>query len=480
MKLTAIIFNRDALASRITRELVGERVINLAEDIGTSGGEGGILTAIFGLGKKIIGFVVSAVVGLVVWSLADLWDIAVEAYFELKYFDWNQTDEELKTSLAANDAVLSGALGRLGGTGLVWLTGIGVSSVLSFKFPVLAGRVALELAQEGGTEIRSALINLITISRQNAVKNMLLGGLLTARRLEQFGLKPVTEQLKPWSIAEGIDNLVSSLPSASMRSFADNFIDAVEDSIIEMGYVIAYTLDDFYLSQKLANQSTFGQQRTIELTPDIRVEEERIIIESPQELAIDTIQTVMAEHQLIHNRDVGQIAGMPERDYVSPMPQRRKLKIIFRSKKTPPWINADGEIVKTVEVNIPDVKQGLSWDKLKSTVKPYTWGKYQVTAHLSNGRQMRVYAVSFNEGERQLNEYIKLSTASINRFHHGVAATDSPNLNQRKLPTLVYPAYARLFIGDVKADGSLRSKKKSTVRVDLWVAEEPENSDQLR
>ncbi len=480
MKLTSVVLQENSLASRAVRNLVGERVINLAEDIGSAGEEGGILTSIFGLGKKIIGFIVSTVVGLVVWSLSDLWDIAVEAYFELKYFDWNQTDAELKSSLAANDALLAGAFGRLAGTGLVWLTGIGVSSVLSFKYPVLAGRVALELAEEGGTEIRSALINLITVARQNAVKNALLGGLLTARRLEQFGLKPVTEELKPWSIAEGIDNLVSSLPSAAMRSFADNFIDSVEDSIIEMGYVISYTLDDFYLSQKLANQSTLGQERTIELTPDIRVEEERIIIESPQELAINSIQTVMAEHQLIHNRDVGQIAGMPERDYVSPLPQRRKLKIIFRGKKTPPWTTPDGETAKTVEVNIPDVRKGLSWEKLKSTVKPYTWGKYQVTAHLSNGRQMRAYAVSYNEGEKQLNEYIKLSTATITRFHHGVAATDNPDLNQRKLPTLVYPAYAKLTEGDVRANGSLRSKKKTTVRVDLWVNDEPDNSDQLK
>ena len=480
MKLNSVILQENSLASRTVRKLVGERVINLAEDIGAAGEEGGILTSIFGLGKKIIGFIVSTVVGLVVWSLSDLWDIAVEAYFELKYFDWNQTDAELKSSLAANDALLAGAFGRLAGTGLVWLAGIGVSSVLSFKYPVLAGRVALELAEEGGTEIRSAIINLITVARQNAVKNALLGGLLTARRLEQFGLKPVTEELKPWSIAEGIDNLVSSLPSAAMRSFADNFIDSVEDSIIEMGYVISYTLDDFYLSQKLANQSTLGQERTIELTPDIRVEEERIIIESPQELAINTVQTVMAEHQLIHNRDVGQIAGMPEQDAVRATPQRRKLKIIFRGKKTPPWKKENGETAMTAEASIPDAKRGLTWQQIKSTVKPYTWGKYYVTALLDNGRQMRVYAVSWNEGEQQIRAYIKLSTANIVKFFHGVVATDDPDPSRRKVPTLVYPAYAKLTVGDVKADGSLRSKKKSTVRVDLWVNEEPDNSDQLR
>ena len=101
-----------------------------------------------------------------------------------------------------------------------------------------------------------------------AVKSALIGGLLTARRLELFGLKPVTNARKPWTFADAIDNFVEKLPSASMRAFANQFIDAVEDSVIEMGYVIAYTIDDFYLAQRTATESDQQPDRTVEILPN--------------------------------------------------------------------------------------------------------------------------------------------------------------------------------------------------------------------
>lgn len=480
MILSRVIIERSSLQSNIIRQVIGERIVNLSEDYAAiRRSEGSFLSQAFNLTKKFVGFIVSTVLTGIYWSFSDLWDVVVEAYFELKYFDWNQTDAELKQQLKNNDDVMAGALGRLAGTGLVWLTGIAVSTGLSFKYPVLSGKIALALAEEGGQEIRSAVTNLIITSRTIAIQNVLLGGLLNARKLEIFGFKPVTEAKKPWTINDGIERSIQSLSSSRLRAFATQFIDAAEDAVIEMGYVISYTLDDFYLAHRQAQQSVLGQNRTIELTPDIRVEEERIIIESPQELAVSTIQTTIASHQLIHNRDVGQIAGVPEADVVRPVPQRRKMKIIFRSKQAPPWKLENGETSATVEMSIPDVKKGTTWQDIKSTVKKYTWGKYYVTALLDNGRQMRCYCVSYSEGEKQINEALKLSTATLVKFFHGVVATDDPNPAKRKVPTLVYPAFAKLIEGDINRNGTLRSKKKNTIRVALWTDEPPENADQL-
>ncbi len=478
MNFNTIILARDSLQSNVVRNLIGDRVIDLAGDLVTGGGDndGGLLGKVFSFGKKLTGFLVQSVLGVISWALSDLWDIAVEAYFELKYFDWHQTDEELRQSLKDNDAAVAGALGRLTGTGLVWLTGIAVSTSLSFKFPVLAGRVALELAQEGGQEIRSAITNLILVSRRNAIRSVLVGGLLNARKLELFGLKSVTSDRKPWSFADGIENFIERLPGTSLKSFANQFIDSVEDSIIEMGYVIAYTIDDFYASQTLANQSILGQDRTIIITPDVEAEDEQIIIEAPQELTISEAQNVIANHQLVYNRDLGQIVGTPEEDYVRPRPQRRKLQVIFKSKPKPPWRLPNGDNAKTVECNIPDLKPGVSWSTLKSTIKHFTWGKFQVTAHLDNERQMRVHAVSYSEGEKYLTELIKLSTANIRKFTHSVIATDDPDPKKRIIPTVVYPAYCKLIVGDLKPDGSLRSKSKTTTRVNLWTDTEPEET----
>ena len=201
MKLTTVIFARDSLASNVARQLAGDRILDLADSFSEEN-QGGIIKKVFSFGKKLVGFVFGALTNFISWSFSEIWDLVVEAYFEIKYFDWNQTDAEIKTQLEQNDSIITSALGRLAGTGLVWLTGIAVSTGLSFKFPVLAGRVALELAEEGGQEIRSALSNLIIASRNVAIQNALLGGLLTARRYRLFNQQPVNKEKKPWTFAE--------------------------------------------------------------------------------------------------------------------------------------------------------------------------------------------------------------------------------------------------------------------------------------
>ena len=475
MRLTTVIFTRDSLASNIAREIVGERLLDLTESI--DGQEGNFLTRIFNFGKKLIGFSIGALTNFIEWSFGELWDLAIEAFYEIKYFDWNQTDVALKDALRSNDAIITGALGRLTGTGLVWLTGVAVSAGLSFKFPVLAGRVALELAQEGGQEIRSALTNLILTARNAVIQNVLIGSLLTARRLELFGTQPIKRERKPWTFADAIEEKVNRISSNTLRSFVNGFLDGLEDSIIEMGYVVAFTLDDFYSASRQATGSVLGQERTTIITPDIRIEDEQIIIEAPQDLAITHTQSVLANHQLIYNRDVGQIVGTPEEDYFSPTPQRRKLKVIFYSADKPPWRNADGSRVKVVECSIPDIRTGLSWQRLKNGIPRFTWGKYRVTAYLDNGRQMTVYGVSYREAEQQITRLMELSTATIMNMTKGEPVTEVPN--RRKLPTLVYPVYAKLIEGDVTASGQFRSNRRRTQRIDLWVDSEPENNPSI-
>ena len=170
---------------------------------------------------------------------------------------------------------------------------------------------------------------------------------------------------------------------------------------------------------------------------------------------------------------------MPERDYVRAVPQRRKLKIVFRSKPTPPWTTIEEGVAKTVECSIPDVKPGTTWAEIKTYCKKFTWGQYYVTAELTNRRQMRCYGVSHAEAKAQILSWINLSSADIVRFYFGQTETEHPDPTRRKYPTLVYPAYAKLTKGDVREDGTLRSNSKETTRVDLWVDSEPLNASQL-
>lgn len=471
MKLTTVIFKRDSLASNVTRNLLGERVINLAEDLSKKEGDSNIFSQVFNFGKKLLGFAVNSLLTFGGWSLTAIWDFAIEAYYEIVYFDWNQTDAEIKNQLKNNDALISGALGRLTGTGLVWLSGIAISTGLSFKFPVVAGRVALELAEEGGYELRGALTNLILVARNVAVQNFLLGGLLNIRRLKQFKQQPVTTERKPWTIANAVEERVNKISNANLKAFVNGLLDSVEDSIIEMGYVIAYTLDDYYESQRIAQQELLGQERSIVITPDTRVEGEQFVLESPQELVIADTQQLINQHQLIYNRDIGQITGSYEQESIRPVPQRRQLRVVFKSSNKPPWKNPDGSRAKEIKLVIPDVKYSLTWEKLKGGIPRFTWGKYRVTAYLNNMRQMVVYGASYAEAKQQLITMALLSTASITHYTQG---EEIPNVQwRRKEPTLVYPAYAKLIEGDVKPNGELRSLKREHQRIVLWTDREP-------
>lgn len=473
MRLTSIIFERNSLASNVTRNLIGDRVINLAEDLASSEGEGGIVSRIFNFGKKLVGFGVSAIFSFAGWSLTAIWDFAVDAYYEIIYFDWNQTDAEIEAQLRQNDVLLSGSLGRLAGTGAVWLTGVAVSSALTFKFPVLAGRVALELAEEGGQEIRSALTSFLLTARNVAVQNMLLGGLVNARRLKAFRQQPSTGERKPWTIAEAIDERIDSISNENLRAFVRGFAESAEDAIIEMGYVVAYTIDDFYESQRTVQEDLLGQDRDLIITPDTRVEGEEFILRSPQDLIISDTQQLLNQHQLIYNRDVGQITGMPEDDFVSARPQRRKLRIVFKSVAKPPWKNADGSRAKETKLCIPDVKVALSWETLKNGIPKYTFGRFRVTAYLDNGRCMVVYGASFAEAKQQILTLMLLSTANITNWTQG---EEVPSVQwRRKEPTLVYPAYCKLIYGDVLPSGELRSNRKESQRVVLWTDTEPDD-----
>lgn len=472
MNFNSLSLVRNTLNSEVVRTLIGDRVIDLIETV-ESDTNGNFITRVFSFGKKLVGFVVGLILTSFTWTLSSIWDFLVEAYFEVKYFDWNQTDSAIKKQLEANNIAIFGALGRLTGTGLVWLTSIGISAGLTYKFPVIAGRVALALAEEGGQEIRSALTNLILVSRNIAIQNFLMTGLLTIRRLKIFGQEPILTEKKPWTFAEAIDEKIQQLSDAKIQAFLNSFGDSVEDAIIEAGYVVAFTLDDHFASQSRANQDAFGTNRVVEITPNTDVEEERIIIDAPQELIIPTVQSTVSNHQLIYNRDVGQIAGIPEQDYLTPRPQRRKLKVIFKSKEKPPWRLDNGSIAKTVESSIPDVKRGLTWEKLKRNIKKYTWGEFRVTAILNTGRQMTVYGASSSEAETQLKALAALSDSTIIRITGGRDIQNDPR--RKKLPTLVYPAYAKLILGNIDAQGNVISNNNQTIRIDLWTDTEPEN-----
>lgn len=480
MITSAIQIVRTSLKSREVREKIGTRLYDASAALTKSGNEPGLLQNIFNIGAKFVGFLINVVFSGVQWTLSELWEIAIEIFYEIKYFDWNQTDADLKQQIDSNNQRIAQAFGSLIGAGLVWTTGIAIAGGLSFKFPVLAGRVALALADEAQSELRGQLGNLIVTTRQAVISSAILGGLLTLRRLKVFGLQPITKSRDPWILADKIEEKVQRIDNTLLRSFTTGFLDQLEESIIEMGYVVAMTVDDFYAAQKAAQID--DRERTILITPNDQTDDEKLILQGGQTGLTQTLQSTLATHVLVHNRDVGQIVGQNYDDWYRAKPFRRNLTLIFKDKDAPPYVE-NGKTSKTVTINVPDVKAGLSWEKIKQACEPFTWGPVRVTQNLDNGRKLVVLAASFAEGKRVIARMLTLTTANPQgTIRQAQPEQDNLPLDLKIKPTLVYPAYGTLLIREFNYNSqanTYQKNKESANRFELWTPVQPETFKNL-
>jgi hypothetical protein len=487
--MTRLTLTRGALKSRVVRELIGERTIDLFQVLNSdlqSGDSGdgivGFLRAVLNVGSKLVGFLV----GVVTRSLNVVWDIVVDATFTILNFNFLQSDADIDSQIKANNLAIAAAAGQLAGTGSVWLASVGVAGYATLTYPVLAGQVALRLAEEGGEEIRAQLRGFLTSVRQSLVQNAILSlfkagrGFLRWAFKKTLGYDPIPTK-GSWSIAEQIEESVNSIPSDTIRVFVQNFLEASGDALIEVGYVVSNTVDDFHAASRSAAQEALGQQRAVRLLPDNRLEES-VILTGPQTLIQQDIRTAIVQHNLIWNRDVGQIVGQPVEDYLRTRTQRRKLTIVFKSKEKPPWKSVtEGESVKEVTATIPEAKVGLSWQEIKMAAKKWLWGKFRCTCNLSDGRQIAVYGATGEEAENKARELLTLSTLDILTVSVSEERERNPSL--RKHSTMMYPAYATLLVkrsitdlsGRADIDGNNWQQEKR--RIDLWMDEPPANME---
>lgn len=479
---------RNAMRSRVVRNFIGERTIDIFASItqpetAPQPNEEGILprffNAIFGIGRRLTGFLTKVAFDFGGWLLRNAWDIIVEVSFEILNFDWNQTDAELQRQIDAGSVQIAGALGALAGTGLVWLGSVGLAGLISFKFPVLGGDLALKLAEEGADEIRGSLVNLINVSKNVVSRNVVLGTFLTARRMRLFGWAPVTTQKEPWTIAGAIEERVEEINNPLIRSFVEEFLESSGEAIIEAGYVASYVFDDFYSASKLAQRRLEGKERAVKLTPDTRNPNESIILRGKQPNIIQSVQNALVSHQLIYNRDVGAIVGQPAEDWLRGTFQRRKLTLVFKSKEKPPWRTlGTADRTRETTITIPQAKRGLTWQEIKLAAKHWTWGKFRARATLTEGRSLAVYGATEAEAESKLREVLVLSELELLTL--SVSQEKDRNPTMRKAPTEMYPAYATLLTrrGNTDPDGrtdlSGNTYGEEVHRFELWTETEPE------
>jgi hypothetical protein len=469
------------LKSTQVRRAVGARIFNTGLEATTNeqqqNGILGFIQGVLGGVRRLIGFIWQGISWLVSRiNFSELWGTIQEATYAIAYFDWGQSDESIRSQITGNNNAMANLVGRFTGSGLVRIVSVGVAAGVALKYPVVAGRIALELAEDASGQLRGEFMGLLQGLRQLAIENGLMSLVLGFRNRRWFGQQPRPEDGPYDSFAQRIENTVQQIPIPALRSFVQGFLEGAEDAFWDVGYIIAGTLDDIVAANRYTNTDVMGPERVVKITPDVRNPEEAIVLAGPQQIVQANVDQTIATHNLVWNRDMGQIVGIPAEHYPRADRQTRTLVICYKDRAAPPWRTSQGR-AKELFYSIPDAKRGLSWGEIKAAARRFIWGPYRATAYLDNNRQMAVYGNSPGEAEQQLRSLLQLSTASMTGLTVGEEKVRNPAVVKR--PTPVFPCYATLILAPTDFQGQPiggeSARRRERRRIILWTDEEPDN-----
>jgi hypothetical protein len=468
-----------------------------ASGITTRSSGGGIVETVINGAIRFGNFLISAISSAVSFSFTKLWSWIVGGVQFIWNFNWQISDTAIDRQIESLWNSFGGILGGAAGRAIGWLSCGLVPSAAIFSFNQSLGtHLLLEVGEQAIDEMLDAASEVINsgfrlgaqatflwlykdvrraLKDPNNIFGMGLRAVLGNQAIDNWGSG------ESWTIAQAVEEKIESIPNVFWRNFTEEMFEEGSEACIEAGYAVAGGIDAWLAQQAMERNSVLGTDRTVEITPDRSVPDERIVLSGPEMVLRPTIVNVLATHQLLGNRDVGVlINGTPTDDYITPGVQERRLLIEFREKAAPPWKMPSGKTARRRHISIPDIKRGVTWEEVKLAAKQYTSGQRLVTARLNNGRQMQCYASTENEGIQKIKELLTLSTAEI--LPNGVrdSGYTDPTPRRRALPYIAYPSKAVLVWRKRAADlqgrediaGNLWEEQR--IEFDLW----PENQPQ--
>lgn len=483
------------------------RVLNLAFSSASGAaapdqsGGGGLLQTLFGWAGRIVGFV-SSILNFASWSFTAAFGWVSSQVQQISQFNWNATDAEMGQAITDRNVGLAGTWGTVVGSALGSITAIGVGVGVAFLVPVVGGAALARSVASGATpevleEVSGNLRAAVTATAATFASNTVTSGYINIRKaIKKMGASTLTalfgEAGSNWirnvwgssgaprlTIADSIENTVQGMPGgAAVRAFTAAAVEEAFDSFMEAGFIVAAELDVQIASAKAANKTVLGPERSVEIKPDRDVDEKFTLVGATT-LLKPQIQNVLHHSKLLHNRDIGQIVGMPVEEWRRAKPHLKTVSVIFRDKKEAPWRHPDGSRCREASYSIPDIKPGVGWQDVKRAADAYTWGKFRATANLDNGRQMAVYGATPQDAERKLRDLLLLSSAKIITL--SISEEKERNRRLKKEPTRMYPAFVTTLIrrptSDPDSGRTIGNQTFSEVheRYQLWKREAPDN-----
>jgi hypothetical protein len=213
---------------------------------------------------------------------------------------------------------------------------------------------------------------------------------------------------KPWTIAGAIQDSIESLPEGNLKEFVEEFVDALGESCINAGYVVAGGVDNFIMEQKLAKRQQLGQERVVEVLLNRNDPSSKIIVAGPEEFIKQSLITQKNNYQMLKEKDLGLLVGGEPIANTITTPGLPYMKFIFSADKN--------KKVKPTYIDIYNIDRTKvdNWNTLKMAVggeNGYMWGPYLIEAALPDNNIIRCFASSEDEGIDLLEQLSQFSKA---------------------------------------------------------------------
>lgn len=513
--MSSLTLVKSALASRTIRKALGGekeksgiRLIDLRSQIKVKEGdeEKNILQKVWDFFSGAGGWIMGALKGIVkkVSSLGGgLWAMGTQAVYQMFFFDWNQSDEQIDKQIKAAWEAAAATLGEAVGFVLGGGVNIGASTLIPKIGPAVAAYALGEFTEEAWGEFKGAFRTVMNTAARTAG--------LTAFKWARFSIKAIGEQLplpeswkkslrswgdgkKPFIIYKAVEEYIENNFNGMLEKFLGGAWEGFFEGWMETGMIVAGAIDATLAAMK-AQKDQGGTPRTLEI--DLypkedkagsegsgdqddkggKPEQGKVLLNAPQPLLKQMVYSTLAQHQILGDRSVGLLVGQPAEEFVAARLLTRQLTLVFRrGASKPPW--KDGtKTAGTTTVTIPNPKVGLSWNNIKSACSKWTWGEFEASCLLSSGRILKVRGSSPDEARDKAKQLLALSSDEYHAINVTQEMERHPELKKR--PQIAYPARGTLLVRRASTTLEGRTDLKGNrwtetpIHFDLWPDSEP-------
>ena len=270
------------------------------------------------------------------------------------------------------------------------------------KWPTLDPVVIATIEDENREELNATLNGAMTAIKSGLLRNFMNLTYVSGRFL--LGLSPKQPYTEPWSLAKAVDNFAEwadqNIPIVG--SAIKGFIEQLEDDVFEVGYLVTSGIQTSYAMARAAINDAKGKERIIKYYPDSSDKSNFTFISGSTEEIRNSVSTEMAVSSGIGIKSVGMVVQTSMDKSVKATRNERLITAYFYSGVAGATTLPNGKRAKKSEMNIPNVKNTVKWDRLKATLTPFTSGNFKVICHLNDGHQLQGFFGTAAEGKTYL------------------------------------------------------------------------------